>query len=126
MSSPPVLLINPRMSGSAGARLPLSLLHLAAVLEGERPWSILDGNIDRSLVQSTLATLAQRPHALVGVTVMPGPQVPTAIRSLLCDPCHASRVAYCLGAVIFPRSIPTQRSTLRMSTTSSAARESSP
>jgi anaerobic magnesium-protoporphyrin IX monomethyl ester cyclase len=74
-----VLLINPRMSPRQKARLPLSLLHLAAVLEGERPWQIVDGNVDDDLVGSVLAALAARPHALVGVSVMPGPQVAPAI-----------------------------------------------
>ena len=42
MTRPGVLLLNPRMSRPGKARLPLSLLHLAAVLEGKRPWRIID------------------------------------------------------------------------------------
>jgi anaerobic magnesium-protoporphyrin IX monomethyl ester cyclase len=79
VSLPAVLLINPRMSAPDGARLPLSLLHLAAALEEDRVWRVVDGNVDPAPVQTALAALATRPHALVGVTVMPGPQVPTAI-----------------------------------------------
>jgi len=41
----PVLLINPRMCRPSSTRLPLSVLHLAAVLEGKHPWRILDGNL---------------------------------------------------------------------------------
>jgi radical SAM superfamily enzyme YgiQ (UPF0313 family) len=74
-----VLLINPKMSRPVKARLPLSLLHLGAVLEGRRPWHILDGNLDEDLVGMALAELRARPYALVGVTVMPGPQVAPAI-----------------------------------------------
>jgi anaerobic magnesium-protoporphyrin IX monomethyl ester cyclase len=74
-----VLLLNPRMSRPGKARLPLSLLHLAAVLEGHRPWRILDGNLGGDFVRAVLDELAARPHALVGVTVMPGPQVAPAI-----------------------------------------------
>jgi len=59
--------------------MPLSVLHLAAVLEGERPWQILDGNFDRDVVSTAVAAVRARPHAMVGVTVMPGPQVATAI-----------------------------------------------
>jgi len=59
--------------------MPLSLLHLAAVLEGQRPWKILDGNFEGDLTGAALAALRGRPHALVGVTVMPGPQVAPAI-----------------------------------------------
>jgi anaerobic magnesium-protoporphyrin IX monomethyl ester cyclase len=79
MSLPGVLLINPQMSRLEKARLPLSLLHLAAVLEGQRPWRIVDGNLDPDPVATALAHLAAHPTALVGVTVMPGPQVAPAI-----------------------------------------------
>jgi radical SAM superfamily enzyme YgiQ (UPF0313 family) len=73
-----VLLVNPRMCLPSSTRLPLSVLHLAAVLEGRRPWRILDGNLG-PIVEPALQALRERPHALVGVTVMPGPQVATAI-----------------------------------------------
>lgn len=73
-----VLLINPRMCGPSSTRLPLSVLHLAAVLEGRHPWRILDGNRG-PILDLARRTLAEAPHALVGVTVMPGPQVATAI-----------------------------------------------
>jgi radical SAM superfamily enzyme YgiQ (UPF0313 family) len=73
-----VLFVNPKMCRPGDAKLPLSLLHLGAVLQGRRPWRILDGNIGES-VGRVLRALAERPHALVGVTVMPGPQVAPAI-----------------------------------------------
>jgi anaerobic magnesium-protoporphyrin IX monomethyl ester cyclase len=73
-----VLLVNPLMCRPGSTRLPLSLLNLAAVLEGRRPWQILDGNRG-PIISAALAALAERPHALVGVTVMPGPQVAPAI-----------------------------------------------
>ena len=78
-SLPGVLLLNPRMSRPGKARLPLSLLHLGAVLEGKRPWRIIDGNVEPDFVGAVLAELRARPYALVGVTVMPGPQVAPAI-----------------------------------------------
>src|SRR5690349_7700014 len=74
----PVLLVNPHMCRPHSTRLPLSILNLGAVLEGRRPWQILDGNLG-PIVDAALAALAARPHALVGVTVMPGPQVAPAI-----------------------------------------------
>jgi hypothetical protein len=54
----------------------VAALHLAAALEEEGVWRVVDGNVDATPVQSALAT---GPHAVVGVTVMPGRQVPTAI-----------------------------------------------
>jgi len=68
------------MSRPQKARLPLSLLHLAAVLEGRRPWRILDGNVLDDLENATLQALANGSYGFVGVTVMPGPQVAPAIR----------------------------------------------
>ena len=73
-----VLLVNPLMCRPGSTRLPLSVLNLAAVLEGRRPWQILDGNRG-PITGAALAALGARPHAMVGVTVMPGPQVAPAI-----------------------------------------------
>ncbi len=75
---PSVLLVNPQMCRPWSVRLPLSVLHLAAVLEGRHPWLILDGNLG-PIADRARQALAEMPHALVGVTVMPGPQVATAI-----------------------------------------------
>jgi anaerobic magnesium-protoporphyrin IX monomethyl ester cyclase len=74
-----VLLINPRMCAPSSTRLPLSILNLAAVLEGQHPWRIVDGNVHADAAARALAALAEAPHAAVGVTVMPGPQVGPAI-----------------------------------------------
>jgi radical SAM superfamily enzyme YgiQ (UPF0313 family) len=75
----PVLLVNPRVCRPRSARLPLSLLSLGAVLEGRVPWTLVDGNLEPDPIGTILATLAETPHALVGLTVMPGPQVGPAI-----------------------------------------------
>src|SRR5579863_1563099 len=76
-SADAVLLINPRTGRGGG--LPLSLIHLGAVLEGRWPWEIVDGNRESDPVRAALDHLAARPHGLVGITVMPGPQVLPAI-----------------------------------------------
>lgn len=78
--NPPfVLLINPRMCGRRHVRLPLSLLTLAAALEGRYSYRILDGNVTADLTADTLAVLRDEPLAIAAVTVMPGPQVAPAI-----------------------------------------------
>lgn len=74
-----VLLINPHMCAPGSTRLPLSILNLAAVLQGRCPWRVVDGNVHADAVARALAALREARHALVGVTVMPGPQVATAI-----------------------------------------------
>lgn len=74
-----VLLVNPRICSPRSVRLPLSLLSLAAVLEGEHDFAFVDGNLDPDATGSVLAALAAAPHDLVAMTVMPGPQVAPAI-----------------------------------------------
>ena len=78
-SAPAVLLINPRTGATKNAGLPLSIIHLGAALEGRWPWEIVDGNRETDPVRTALGRLSARPHALCGITVMPGPQVITAI-----------------------------------------------
>lgn len=75
----PVLLVNPRICRPRDARLPLSLLALGAVLEGTRDYSLVDGNVDPDAAGSVFDRLDGTAHALVGLTVMPGPQVGPAI-----------------------------------------------
>ena len=61
MTRRPVPLINPRIGHRRNARIPLSLLQLAAALEGLRPWRVLDGNFEPRLIGSAIAALqAQR------------------------------------------------------------------
>jgi radical SAM superfamily enzyme YgiQ (UPF0313 family) len=80
MKKPRVLLINPRMCSQRSMRLPLSLLALGAVLEGRYDYRLIDGNVDPDPAQTALDALADGAPALVGLSVMPGPQVATAIQ----------------------------------------------
>jgi radical SAM superfamily enzyme YgiQ (UPF0313 family) len=59
--------------------MPLSILALAAALEGRHRYRIVDGNLDPDAISTVLAALAAEPHALLAVTVMPGPQLGPAI-----------------------------------------------
>jgi radical SAM superfamily enzyme YgiQ (UPF0313 family) len=73
-----VLLVNPMITSRRHARFPLSIMTMAAALEGRYDSTLIDGNLDRDAVRSVSAALTRRPIA-VGVTVMGGPQVATAI-----------------------------------------------
>jgi anaerobic magnesium-protoporphyrin IX monomethyl ester cyclase len=74
-----ILLINPTITSRRSARFPLAVLSLATSLDGRYATRIIDGNVDRDFVATAVrATRAERFDA-VGVTVMGGPQVPTAI-----------------------------------------------
>ena len=74
-----ILLINPKVASRRGMRWPLSLLSLAAVLEGKYEYDLLDGNVDYSAPQTALRYLHEHTVSAIGITVMPGPQVVTAI-----------------------------------------------
>jgi anaerobic magnesium-protoporphyrin IX monomethyl ester cyclase len=75
-----VLLINPRMCSQRSMRLPLSLLALGAALEGLCEYQIIDGNVDPDPVQTAIRALSGGNVALIGISVMPGPQVAPAIQ----------------------------------------------
>jgi radical SAM superfamily enzyme YgiQ (UPF0313 family) len=77
----PTLLVNPRITSRRRARFPLSVLTLASALEarGHEAGLIIDGNHERDAAQAAVRALRERPHAAVGLTVMGGPQVATAI-----------------------------------------------
>jgi radical SAM superfamily enzyme YgiQ (UPF0313 family) len=71
------------MCSRRSMRLPLSLLSLAAVLEGRYEWEILDGNRLDDLDAAIAAALQRSPRAVAAISVMPGPQVAPAIAASL-------------------------------------------
>jgi len=84
MSTAGVVLVNPRICRPQNCRLPLSLLALGAVLEGRHDYCIVDGNLDPDAPASTVRALDAMGRSgasplVVGITVMPGPQVASAI-----------------------------------------------
>ena len=74
-----VLLINPTITSRRSARFPLAVLNLSASLDGTYSSSIIDGNIDRDFVNTTLRTLAGDGVDAVGISVMGGPPLRSAI-----------------------------------------------
>ena len=75
----PVILVNPRVCSKDSMRLPLSLLSLAAVLEGRYDYFLIDGNVDDPALEKILGLIRHHGCGLLGLTVMPGPQVQPAI-----------------------------------------------
>src|SRR5262249_38489754 len=73
-----VLLINPTITGKRHARFPLAVLSLRTALGGRHTATILDGNIDRDFVTTAERAVGAGVDA-VGVTVMGGPQLTSAI-----------------------------------------------
>ena len=84
-----IILFHPRSTKPKNRRLPLSVLHLGAVLEGREEFEIVDGNVDPDPWATIDALIARHRVELFGVSVMPGPQLLQAI-----PVCRALREKY--------------------------------
>lgn len=74
-----LLLYNPRSSANRKPILPMSLLAVGAVLEGRREYRIVDGNLDPDPLEILDGLVRDAPaDTVLGVTVMPGPQLEEA------------------------------------------------
>jgi anaerobic magnesium-protoporphyrin IX monomethyl ester cyclase len=101
-----VLLVNPRITSRARARFPLSLLNVAAALhEHGHEADIVDGNVEADAVTATLRILRERHFDALGVTVMGGPQVATALEVSRAVRTHAPRLPIVWGGY-FPSLYP--------------------
>jgi anaerobic magnesium-protoporphyrin IX monomethyl ester cyclase len=75
-----VILYNPPSSANRKPVLPMSLLAVGAVLEGRHDYCIVDGNLEADPVETLEALIRQAgPQPVLGVTVMPGPQLEQAV-----------------------------------------------
>ncbi len=74
-----IILFNPRATRPRNCRLPLSVLALAAVLEGREQYWIVDGNIEDNPTATIIRLIDEYNVELLGVTVMPGPQMAAAM-----------------------------------------------
>jgi radical SAM superfamily enzyme YgiQ (UPF0313 family) len=74
-----ILLYNPKAARFRNRRLPLSVLAIAAVLEGKEEYAIVDGNLDPNPTESLIALIKENPVELLAVSVMPGPQTVGAV-----------------------------------------------
>jgi radical SAM superfamily enzyme YgiQ (UPF0313 family) len=75
-----IILYNPQSSANKKPILPFSLLAVGAVLEGEYEYILVDGNLELNPFE-TIDALVQENNqrCILGVTVMPGPQLGQAI-----------------------------------------------
>jgi hypothetical protein len=78
-----ILLVNPTITSRRSARLPLSLLALAGALQEKYECRLIDGNIDRDYIATIRGILSDGHFDAVGITVMGGPQVRSAIEASL-------------------------------------------
>jgi anaerobic magnesium-protoporphyrin IX monomethyl ester cyclase len=112
-----VLLINPRITSRRHARFPLSIMSLAAALESRYDATLIDGNLDHDAARSACDAMKKERFDAVGVTVMGGPQVATAI-----DVSRAVRRARPDLPIVWGGYFPRLRSIATMWTSSRAVR----
>jgi anaerobic magnesium-protoporphyrin IX monomethyl ester cyclase len=74
-----VLLVNPTIISHRHARFPLAVMSLSEALEGKYESTLIDGNVDPNYVSTALRAIKDGSVAAVGVTVMGGPQLRSAI-----------------------------------------------
>lgn len=73
-----VLLFNPR-SADNKARIPNSVLQVAASIDGKYEWAIVDGNLENDPLEKISGYFREGGFRYFGCTVMPGPQLKQAI-----------------------------------------------
>jgi anaerobic magnesium-protoporphyrin IX monomethyl ester cyclase len=76
-----IVLYNPKATKPKNRRFPLSVLAMAAVLEGREDYAIVDGNLDPHPTETLVRLMLEREVDLLAVTVMPGPQTVGAVSS---------------------------------------------
>jgi radical SAM superfamily enzyme YgiQ (UPF0313 family) len=76
-----IVLFNPKATKPHNRRFPLSVLSLAAVLEGRERCAIVDGNLNPNPTETIASLIREQPVELLAVTVMPGPQTVSAVAS---------------------------------------------
>jgi len=74
-----IVLYNPWSTSSSKKPLPMSLLAIASLLEGEYPYEIVDGNLIPDPVARIVELGGVKTLTAIGVTVMPGPQLNRAV-----------------------------------------------
>ncbi len=74
-----IVLYNPPSTRQHKPVMPLSLLALAAVLEKEHKYVIIDGNLESDPLRKLDRTFRSQQTKILGVTVMPGPQLSHAV-----------------------------------------------
>lgn len=76
---PTVLMYNPISTSPGKQRLPLSLMSVAAVIEADYDTEFIDGNLVANPAETIIARAQATGAKLLGVTVMPGPQLQQAV-----------------------------------------------
>lgn len=98
-----LILYNPPSNAQRKPILPMPLLALGALLEGQHDYLILDGNLTRDPVDSLDQAIAATGADILAVTVMPGPQLNDAVPT-----CRAIKARHPDLTIIWGGYFPTQ------------------
>ena len=71
-----ILFYNPKATRPRNRRLPLSILAIAAVVEGKEDYAIVDGNLDPNPTKSLIDIIKRQQVELLAVTVIFGIAAP--------------------------------------------------
>jgi hypothetical protein len=74
-----ITLYNPQSSTARKPILPMSLLAVGAAIEGQHEYRIVDGNLVEDGYSALEETITESGSELLGMTVMPGPQLAEAV-----------------------------------------------
>ena len=74
-----LILYNPPSNAQRKPILPMSLLALGALLEGQHEYRIVDGNLEADPLAALERAIDETGADILGVTVMPGPQLNAAV-----------------------------------------------
>src|SRR5579859_7200239 len=77
-----IILYNPKATRPRNRRFPLSVLSMAAMLEGREDYAIVDGNLDPDPKETLTALLQRHKVELLASSVMPGPQTKSVVETL--------------------------------------------
>ena len=75
-----IVLVNPVSTPSPRKPLPMSVLAVAAVLEGQWAYTIVDANVEPDAHARIVAIAERQRLTAIALTVMPGPQLRDALR----------------------------------------------
>lgn len=100
-----LVLYNPPSNARRKPILPMSLLALGAVLEGRHDYRIVDGNLETNSLAALQRTISETEAEVLGVTVMPGPQLSEAAPT-----CRALKGQFPNLQIVWGGYFPTQHS----------------
>jgi radical SAM superfamily enzyme YgiQ (UPF0313 family) len=98
-----LILYNPPSSAGRKPILPMSLLAIGGLLEGEHEYGIVDGNLEPDPLGALDRAIRETDADVLGVTVMPGPQLTDAVPT-----CRALKERHPQLSVVWGGYFPTQ------------------